>query len=133
MEKEKYLKNYPVPISLENTEKIITQMRNNICKIYINGNNGTGFFCKIPFPDKNNLLTVFITNNHIINQDYLDKEENITISINNDKIIKTIKMKNIKKYTNEKYDITIIEIKKNEDNIDNYLELDEKIIENGLE
>ena len=100
MEKEKYLKNYPVPISLENTEKIITQMRNNICKIYINGNNGTGFFCKIPFPDKNNLLTVFITNNHIINQDYLDKEENITISINNDKIIKTIKMKNIKKYTN---------------------------------
>ena len=92
MEKEKYLKNYPVPISLESTEKIITQMRNNICKIYINGNNGTGFFCKIPFPDKNNLLTVFITNNHIINQDYLDKEENITISINNDKIIKTINM-----------------------------------------
>ena len=48
--KEKQLKDYPQPISLESTEKIIKQMKYNICKIIIrDGSKGTGFFCKIPF------------------------------------------------------------------------------------
>ena len=50
--------------------------------------------------------------------------------INNDKNIKLIKLDNNRLiYTNEKLNITIIEIKKNEDNLNNkYLELDDEII-----
>ena len=48
--KEKYLEDYPTPITSEGTEIILSQMRKNICKIYMNdGSKGTGFFCKIPF------------------------------------------------------------------------------------
>ena len=85
-------------------------------------NQGTGFFCKIPFPNKDNMLSVFITNNHVINKALLDKENiKIKIDIKEDADIKEIILnKNRMKYTNEEYDITIIEIIK-EDNINNYL------------
>ena len=46
-------------------------------------------------------------------------------------IKKQINLNDRIKYTNEEYDITIIEIKEN-DNIKNYLELDDKIIEDIL-
>ena len=90
------------------------------------------FFCKIPFPDLNNMLSVFITNNHIINQELLNKD-NIIIEINieEENNIKKLNLNNRKKYTNEEYDITIIEIK-NEDEIKNYLELDDIIINDIL-
>ena len=54
-------------------------MEKCICKIYQNGKKGTGFFCQIPFPDKNNLLYVLITNNHILNQK--DIEDNKIIKL----------------------------------------------------
>ena len=54
-------------------------MEKCICKIYQNGKKGTGFFCKIPFPDKNNLLNVLITNNHILSQK--DIEDNKIIKL----------------------------------------------------
>ena len=72
--KEKYIAKYPKPISLESTEKIIEQMRNNVCKInLLDETKGTGFFCKIPYDKKNNLLKVLITNNHVINANILKK------------------------------------------------------------
>ena len=36
------------------------------------GSKGTGFFCKIPFPNNNHLLPVLITNNHVMNELYLN-------------------------------------------------------------
>ena len=33
-------------------KKIIDQMQKNICKIKIEEEQGTGFFCKMPFPTK---------------------------------------------------------------------------------
>ena len=72
------------------------------------------------------MLPVFITNNHIINKELFN--EKIQIKIKEEKNKKYINLnKNRKKYTNEKYDITIIEIIE-EDNINNYLELDDKIL-----
>ena len=51
--KEKYLENYPIPLTSESIEVILSQMKRNICKIYMDdGSTGTGFFCKIPYPDK---------------------------------------------------------------------------------
>ena len=126
VEKEKYLENYPKPITLKSQEKIIEQMKNNICQINLkDGSQGTWFFCKIPY--KNTFLTVLITNNHVIDEKILEKEKNILISINNKN--KEIKLENRKVYTNKDYDITIIEIK-NKDGINNYLEIDDNILEN---
>jgi len=112
--KESRLKGNPI-IPYECTKKLIKQMENNICKISIGENQGTGFFCKIPFPDLNNMLPVFITNNHIINQELLYKDNSIIeIDIEEEDEIKKLNLNNRMKYTNEEYDITIIEIK-NED------------------
>jgi len=70
MKKENIIKNYPKPITIEQTDIILQQMKNCICKIYINrGKIGTGFFCHIPY--KNEILQVLITNYHIINDDYI--------------------------------------------------------------
>ena len=48
-------------------------MERCICKIKIGETQGTGFFCQIPFPNKDNMLKVLITNNHVINSDILYK------------------------------------------------------------
>ena len=124
--KEKTLTS-PDPISFKGTEKIIDQMNNSICRIYNNGK-GTGFFAKIPYKSK--LLTVLITTNHIINQYDINDNKNITFYLNNDKKTKSIKLDNNRMiYTNEKLDITIIEIKENKDKLNNkFLEIDDEII-----
>ena len=120
----------PLPFSYDSTKKIIEQMEKDICKIKIGNQQASGFFCKIPFPNKDNLLPVFITNNHVINKDILNNNnEKISIIIKEEENIKKINLNNRMKYTSEKYDTTIIEIK-NEDNIKNYLELDDTIIDN---
>ena len=95
------------PVSLKQTEKIIEQMKSNsICRI---NNKGTGFFTKIPYKSK--LLPVLITTNQVINTDDIRNKINVSLYINNDKIIKLIKLDNNRIiYTNEKLDITIIEI-----------------------
>ena len=116
---------YPHWISLTSTEKIIEQMKSKICKIYLDEGNGTGFFCKIPFPN-NKFMPALITNNHLINRNVLDKENvNIYYSTYNKKSseLTYINLKNRMKYTSEKYDITIIELKEN-DNIKEYLEIE---------
>jgi len=56
--KEDILNDYPNIISYECTKKIIEQMERNICKINIGKKQGTGFFCKIPFPNQNKLLSI---------------------------------------------------------------------------
>ena len=83
---------------------------NSICRINDKGN---GFFVKIPY--KSMLLTVLITTNQVINTDDIQDNKNISLYLNNHKKIKTIKLDNNRlKYTNEKLDITIIEIKEDE-------------------
>ena len=133
--KEKELKNKPCAIPYECTEIILDQMKKNICKIKMkDGSQGTGFFCKIPFPNIDNLLPVLITNNHVINPELLLKEnEKVSLAIKNDKKVKTINLNNRITYTNPDYDITILELKEEKDEIKNYLELDELILENILD
>ena len=98
------------------------------------GSQGTGFFCKIPFPTREKLLPVLIMNNHIINQDLLHKEkEKVSLIIKNEKKVKTINLNNRTKYTNPDYDITILELRDEIDDIHNFLELDDIIIENILD
>ena len=57
----------------EEDKKLIAQIGKSICKTKIGLKQGTGFFCKIPFPSEDSLLPVFMTNNHIINNDLLEQ------------------------------------------------------------
>ena len=128
---ESSLTGYPKVITYECSKKIIKQMEKSICKIKIGEEQGTGFFCKIPFPNKNKMLPVLITNNHVIHvieDKFLYNEyTNIKIDIEEEKEAKIIDLKDRIKYTSEKFDITIIELKE-KDNINNYLDLDDFII-----
>ena len=127
VKKEIMLNKYPKPISIEGTKTILKQMQNNICKIYKNdGGKGTGFFCNISY--NNIIIPVMITNNYVIDQKYINENDKIKITINDDKEEKVIILNNNRKiYTNEEYDTTIIEIKPEIDKINNFMELDEKI------
>ena len=77
---ESKINEYPDVIPYASILKIIEQMEKNICKIDSENRQGTGFFCKIPFPDLNNIIPVFITNNHLIDQNILNTKD-IKISI----------------------------------------------------
>ena len=133
--KEKNLEDYPTIVPLEKSKKINYQIENCICKIYINdGGNGTGFFCKIIDPKSNKEIPVMFTNNHIIGEDDINNKKKVKISFNNDSIFKDIKLENRKMFTNEHLDITIIEIKPKEDNINiSFLEIDERIYQDNSE
>ena len=130
--KEAILTDYPNVISYECSKKIITQMERNICKINIGKTQGTGFFCKIPFPNEEKMLPVLMTNNHVINDSLLNQvNTKIELDIKEEADLKEIYLNHRIKYTNKEYDITIIEIKE-KDNINNYLELDDIIIDDIL-
>ena len=122
------IQDQPSPVSLQGTKNILFQLENCICQIYQkNGGKGTGFFTKIKFQNK--LLPVLITNNHVLKEEDIknneiikltiynnieNKDEDISIEIDDSRI----------RYTNSEkdIDITIIEIKPEEDKIINYLE-----------
>ena len=106
------------------------QMENCVCKIKINKITGTGFFCLIPFPNRFNSFPVLITCNHILNKDNISKGKEIKFSLNNEEISKSIIVDDSRKtYTDIKMDITLIEIKPEEDNIkfESFLNIDENI------
>ena len=124
--KELNNKKYPKPMTVEGTKKILEQMEKSICKIFKkDGSKGTGFFCKINYENKD--IPVMMTNNHVIDNKYLNKNEEIEITLNDDKENKTIQLKNRIIYTNEDYDITIIEIKE-KDEINDYMNIDKKYL-----
>ena len=100
-----------LPISSGKEEAINNQMKFSICKINENEKYGTGFFCKIPFPNEFTLLPVLITNKSLINEDYLLKIRKIDIIFDNDKEERTIYISSERKiYSCKNYDIIFIEI-----------------------
>ena len=99
-------------------EIINLQIEKCLCKIKINKETGTGFLCKIPFPDSLNLLPVLITNNHVLKEKDILQNKEIEFTLNDDKKkIKILINESRKTYTNEDFDTTIIEILK-DDNLD---------------
>ena len=128
--KEISIKDAIATVSIKSTEIILDQMKNCVCKIHKGKINGTGFFIRISYNNK--LYDLLITNNHVLNEQDIMINNSIIISLNNEQILKEIKIDGKrKKYTNEKYDITIIEIKK-EDNINKFLSLDDKLLNNDI-
>ena len=128
---EKYLNDHSKSMDLESLEIIGKQMKNSICKIYCkDGSCGTGFFCNIAY-DNWNSIKALLTNNHVLNEIDIAPGKSINFTLNNDKIeIKIDIDQSRKTYTNQKFDITIIEIKE-KDNLsqDSFLEVDKQIFE----
>ena len=105
-------------------------MKNSVFKIHRkDGLIGTGFFCVIPY--KNKTMNVLITNNHIIDEAYILRNNIILISINNDEKHLELNLKGRKIYTNKEFDTTIIQINEM-DNINHFLEIDEEML-NGYD
>ena len=114
---------------LKTCKNLINQAENYIYKIIVGNKEAIGFFCIIPFNNKENMITVLITNNIVLNEEQLNKKDSkILMDIKEEKAIKEINLLNRRKYTSKEYNITIIEIKK-EDEIKNFLELDDRIID----
>ena len=132
------IENQPIPVDIKGTSLILNQMEKCICKIIKdNGQKGTGFFCKIPFPDNNHLLPFLITNYHILNEEDIENNKIINLIMYNEdedkdeeKIIKIDDKRKKYSHLNEKegIDITFIEIKPSKDNINDFLEFDDKIL-----
>ena len=98
--KEKFIKGSLAPVSMKTTEIILDQMKNCVCKIHKGKVNGTRFFVQVPYDNK--LLNLLITNNHVLNEKDIMKDNTIVISLNNEQIFKEIKIdSNRKKYTNK--------------------------------
>ena len=126
--KEKELANMPKAVPLEHLDILKEKAKTCICKIECtDGGHGTGFFCNII--NDWNIMKVLITNNHILNKEDLSLGKKLKFSINNDEIAYEREIDETRKiYTNEEYDITIIEIKQNDklDKID-YFDIDKQI------
>ena len=120
--------NFPF-LNKSQTKIIISQLEKSACKIVKDvGNTGTGFFCKIPYPDQFHLLPVLITNNHVLGENNLKNFCNIRFTINDDNIEKNILIGDSRLvFTDKEIDITIIEIKPN-DKIIHFLDIDEDIL-----
>lgn len=130
--KERHVKGSPYSVDIDILENILEQTKKSICKIICkNDIYGTGFFCFLPFPDKATKLRALITNNHILGKSDIEIGKTIKFTVYNDKMdFKIIIDKSRKVYTNEDYDITIIELKPQKDGIkdDSYLDVDDCII-----
>ena len=93
----------------------LSNLENYICKIYSDVI-GTGFFCKIEFNDKK--IPVLMTNFHVINDAFLERNEYLKVYIKNDYHIININ-KNSKIYSSQRYDLMIIKLNKDNKDIKN--------------
>ena len=132
IEVENLLQNSFYPISIEEMEKVLFQMKNSVCKILNkNGLHVSGFFCKIPYSNEQSsgLLNMLITNYHMINVKDIMNNQKLEVTLNNDEKMITIKIDNSRIFfTSQKYDIVFIEIKPNEDGINDFFEISNDIL-----
>ena len=75
--REKYLNNHPRSLSKIQIKRIYEQMNKSICKIV--DYKGTGFLCRIPYPNNLNLLPVLITCNHVLENKYIKPGKEIKL------------------------------------------------------
>ena len=131
-----YLGGLP-PLTTTQNKMILSQLEKTVCKIHkSDGTKASGFLCRIPFPDKNRLLPVLITNNHILNKDDIQLNKSIKITLGDNEIEKFIKLdKSRIVYTSSdvNIDVTIIEIKPKTDSFKDFLEIDENIFATNYE
>ena len=109
-------------------------MKKSVCKTFGNGT-GSGFFCQIEI-DKDKIPTL-ITNYHVINDTFLEKNNKLRIQLGNETIPRFINLnKNKKLYSSNipEYDIMIIKLDEGDptDGIE-YLEIDDSLLQYNSE
>jgi len=114
----------------QNSINICNEQKNNcIVKIILENGYATGFLLKIPFGNKNKLIPVLMTNNHVINEDFPKNNRYLSVCKADQDNIYNIDF-NIPRrfYTNADLDSTFIEIK-HEDKfgLKYFLEVDDDI------
>ena len=123
---EKKLLNSINPVSIEGTKIILEQMMRCVCKIKIKGTLGTGFFCKIPI-ENDTQINCLLTNYHIIDKDYFQKNKEINLLLNDEKDVIIIDLNKKREiYLSKEYDVALLEIIES-DKIENFLELDDNL------
>ena len=133
MIEEMLIKGAVEPVDIERTEKILHQMRDCICKIKINGVNGTGFFCKIPFGD-DDTKNFLMTNYHILDKKYFEENAKLKLILYNDQVLSINLNLKRKTYFDKDYDISLIELNDNDNiNNDHFLELDNNLFNEDSE
>ena len=86
------------------------------------------FFIQIPYD--NNIINSLITNYHNIDVKYYNENKELYLLLNDEKESKIIDLtKKREIYFNKVYDISIMELKV-DDNINNYLDIDDNIFKN---
>ena len=133
--KEAIIDGHNLSMDLKSMKLFSHQMEKSICKITKSKTlKGTGFICKITKESKT--YQVLITSNHILDINDIKAGKIIDISFNENgklknKILKINKLRKV--YTNKNYDVTIIEIKKNDNfNENDMLTIDENIYSNNF-
>ena len=119
-------------LNINEEKRIFEQMNKSICKII--GNQGSGFICMIPYPNKFNLLPVLITCNQVLeDKDVVLGKKIKLIFENEEKLIEIDDNRKVYKSIKNEYNTTIIEIK-NTDGFDfkNFLQVEEDIFNDNL-
>ena len=113
----------------ENKKKIIEEQMKT-CIFQIIGKKkkikGTGFFCKIFY--ENETIPILLSHYHILNDKFFENNEYLDIYINDKKTNKRIEIDKNLVYIKKEYNIVIIKLKP-EDEITNFLELDENLFD----
>ena len=128
---EKKIIGNSLPISYEKLKYFLEFSQNCMTKIinYAENTTGTGFFIKINLKEFSDIQRPFLmTNNHVINEEYLESNNKLYIKINGKE--KILDLKNRIKLTDKSNDFTIIELK-TYDKIYNFFEVSPNIMENN--
>ena len=123
-ERVNYVRECTMPLAIAQIHPILEQMNKSICKINNENSISTGFLCLIPNRKLNYDIKALITCNHALNDLKLGNKL-MLIFINKEKEIIIDEFTKI--YTNNENRITIIELKENEFNLDDYLKIDDLI------
>ena len=118
----------PIPVSIEGTEIILSQMKKCLCTINSKEVETIGFFGKFPYLFQNKFFTALITKNSIINSNL--STQTISLKLYNENENREIVLDQTRKvFQNKDQDIAIIEIKPEKDkiNFENFVEVDENI------
>ena len=101
-------------INLKGMQNFIITLDKKICRIILSDSYGSGFLCKIPYPEEDDVFKVLITNNHVLNEKTLKTIKKIRIEIN--KSQKEINLNAERKiWTDKNLDYTIIEVLNSDD------------------
>ena len=110
--------------------EFLQKAKKAVCEIKLSKGFGSGFFCKIPYTENDNLLLpVLITNDHVLSKEILTSKNDIKIIINGETKILSLKQRKI--WNDKEMDFTCIEIKEKEDNIHTFFNLDDNVLDNN--